>query len=53
MLVAVNILFAILNTVMAFRHYEKGNYKSAMWSMFFAGFLYCVTLYLMLMVSCN
>lgn len=51
MLVAVNILFAILNTVTAFVHYKKGNYKSAMLSMFFAGFLSCVTLYLISRVS--
>ena len=44
MLVILNIFLCLLNLVMAFINYEKRNYKSAMFSMFVAGFAIAVAI---------
>jgi len=44
MLVILNILLCLLNVVMAFDNYKKGNYKTAMSSMFAAGFIIAIAI---------
>jgi purine-cytosine permease-like protein len=44
MLVILNIFLCLLNLAMAFTNYEKRNYKSAMCSMFAAGFIIAVAI---------
>jgi len=44
MLVILNIFLCLLNLAMAFINYEKRNYKSAMFSMFAAGFIIAIAI---------